>query len=280
MAGFGAAGDSRAPYITASHGGVAVGHADQVTYIRKQRARRLRMLVVPVVVAGGTITAITLAPDSSGSGPDRSSPAPWFSPSPSLSASPSSAGTPSATGSPSAATARATGSAAAVAGPVQTGAADTPEAGPPPSAKSGATALSPGSVSRLRNVSTGQCVSGEGSVYPAFGTCDSSDAYAWTLRSSGGGTFELVNRASGKCLSAPFNNNYAAGLETCGGVGGTGYVQWRLGTSTAAGMTLKNTETGHCLEIASPAYGGGKQVMVATCNSDEPQQLWNDGGTA
>ncbi|MFF7602109.1 hypothetical protein [Streptomyces mirabilis] len=49
---------------------------------------------------------------------------------------------------------------------------------------------------------------------------------------------------------------------------------------TAAGQTLKNTKTGHCLEIASPAYGGGKQVMVATCNSDEPQQLWNNGATA
>jgi hypothetical protein len=135
-------------------------------------------------------------------------------------------------------------------------------------------------VSRLRNVSADQCASGDGSVYPGFGACDSSDAYAWTLRSSGGGTFELVNRASGNCLSAPFNNNYAAGLEACGGVGGTGYVVWRIGSTTAAGQTLKNTRTGHCLEIASPAYGGGKQVMVATCNSDEPQQLWNNGGTA
>ncbi|MET7723076.1 RICIN domain-containing protein [Streptomyces mirabilis] len=134
-------------------------------------------------------------------------------------------------------------------------------------------------MSRLRNVSANQCASGDGSVHPGFGTCDSSDAYAWTLRSAGGGTFELVNRASGNCLSAPFNNNYRAGLEACGG-GGTGYVVWRIGSSTAAGQTLKNTETGHCLEIASPAYGGGKQVMAATCNSDEPQQLWNNGGTA
>ncbi|MFE2563551.1 RICIN domain-containing protein [Streptomyces mirabilis] len=280
MAGFGAAGDSRAPYVTASHGAVAVGHADHVTYIRKQRARRLRMLVVPVVVAGGTITAITLAPDSTPSGPERSSPAPWFAATPSSSGPPSATGSPSATASPTAPIVRASGSAAAVAQPERTGAAATPEAGAPPSAESGATKLAPGSVSRLRNVSTNQCASGDGSVYPGFGTCDSSDAYAWTLRSSGGGTFELVNRASGNCLSAPFNNHYAAGLETCGGVGGTGYVVWRIGSSTAAGQTLKNTKTGHCLEIASPAYGGGKQVMVATCNSDEPQQLWNNGGTA
>lgn len=280
MAGFGAAGDSRAPYVTASHGAVAVGHADHVTYIRKQRARRLRMLVVPVVVAGGTITAITLGPDSSGSGPGRSSTAPWFSATRSPSGPPSATSSPSATASPSAPIVRASGSAAAVAQPERTGAAATPEAGAPPSAESGATKLSPGSVSRLRNVSTNQCASGDGSVYPGFGTCNSSDAYVWTLRSSGGGTFELVNRASGNCLSAPFNNNYAAGLEACGGVGGTGYVEWRIGSSTAAGQTLKNTKTGHCLEIASPAYGGGKQVMVATCNSDEPQQLWNNGGTS
>lgn len=279
MAGFGAAGDSRAPHVTASHGAVAVGHADHVTYIRKQRARRLRMLVVPVVVVGGTITAITLAPDSPPSSPGRSSPAPWFSATRSPCGPPSATGSPSATASPSAPIVRASGSAAAVDQPERTGAAAMPEAGAPPSAKSGATKLSPDSVSRLRNVSTNQCASDDGSVYADFGTCDSSDAYAWTLRSSGGDTFELVNRASGKCLSAPFGNNYRAGLETCGGVGGTGNVAWRIGSSTGAGQTLKNTNTGNCLEIASPAYGGGKQVMVATCNSDEPQQLWNNGGT-
>jgi len=273
MTGFGAAGDSPAPHITASYGGVAVGHADQV-YIRKQRARRLRLLVVPVVVGGGVITGIMLVPDSSPSNPERSSPAP------STSALPSPSGPSSATGSPSASAPRASASAAAVVQPVRTGAAVTSQAGPPPTEESKATTLSPGSVSSLRNVSTDQCVSGDSPGYPSFGTCSSSDAYAWMLRSSGGGTFELVNRASGNCLSAPFNNNYAAGLEACGGVGGTGYEHWRIGSGTAAGRTLKNTETGHCLEIASPAYGGGRQVMVATCDSGDPQQLWRNGGTA
>lgn len=133
----------------------------------------------------------------------------------------------------------------------------------------------PGSVAGLRNTSTGQCVSGDASsVYPGYGTCGSSDAYAWTLRSSGGDTIELINGAGGKCLSAPFNNDYAAQLEACGGVGGTGYIHWRVGNSTASGQTLKNTETGHCLEIASPPYGGAKQVMVTTCDSGRAQQLW------
>ncbi|MFF1470664.1 hypothetical protein [Streptomyces mirabilis] len=254
---------------------MAVGHADHVTYIRKQRARRLRMLVV----AGGTITAVTLGPDSSPWGPGRSSTAPWFAATPSLSGPPSATGSPSATASPSAPMVRASGSAAAVAQPERTGAATTPEAGAPPSAESGATTLSPGSVSRLRNVSANQCASGDGSVHPGFGTCDSSDAYAWTLRPSGGGTFELVNRASGNCLSAPFNNNYRAALEACGSGGGTGYVVWRIGSSTAAGQTLKNTETGHCLEIASPAYGGGKQAMAPPATATSPSNCGTTGGT-
>ncbi|MEV5850338.1 ricin-type beta-trefoil lectin domain protein [Streptomyces sp. NPDC051985] len=129
-------------------------------------------------------------------------------------------------------------------------------------------------------MSTSQCVSGDASTYPAFGKCGSSDAYAWTLRSSGGNTFELINRASGKCLSAPFGNDYPAQLETCGGVGGTGHIQWQVGSSTAAGQTLKNTDTDRCLEIASPSYGGGNQVMVTTCDSGQAQQLWRDGGNA
>ncbi|WP_416982745.1 RICIN domain-containing protein [Streptomyces sp. T028] len=164
--------------------------------------------------------------------------------------------------------------------PAQPGAGTTPEAGTPPSPESKSDALSPGSTASLRNVSTNQCVSGDASIYPSFGTCSSSDAYAWTLRSSGGNTFELVNHASGKCLSAPFNNDYTTQLETCGAAGGTGYIQWHVANSTAAGQTLKNTDTGRCLEIASPSYGGAKQVMVTTCDSGEAQQLWRDGGNA
>lgn len=279
MLGFGAPGDSQAPHITAdtaitaSNGGLAVGHADQVAYVR---ARRLRVLlvVVPVVVAGGTIMAVM--PHSSPSpGPERPSQSPSSSESPSPSRSSSAARSPS-----SGPAARPSGSSPARAQPVQTGAGGIPAAGPSPSAKPKATALSPGSVSRLRNVSTDQCVSGDGSVYPGFGTCSSSDAYAWTLLSSSGDTFKLVNRASGNCLSAPYSDGYAAGLGSCSGFGGTGYVLWRIGSTTAAGQTLKNTETGQCLAIASPSYGGGKQVMVTTCNSDQPEQLWRNGGSA
>ncbi|MFI1033592.1 RICIN domain-containing protein [Streptomyces sp. NPDC020951] len=264
----------------ASHGGVAIGHVDRVD-IRERRARRARLLIVPIVVTAGTITAITLLPDSGDpppqTAPDRTSPAPSLSTSPSAPLS----GSPSATSSPSAPAARATDSAEAVAQPAQTDAGSDRDAGTPSSEKSEAATLSPASTSTLRNTSNDQCVFGdEDDIYLGFGTCSSSDTYAWTLRSTASGTFELVNRASGKCLSAPFNNDYAAQLEACAGPGGTGYVQWQFGATTSAGKTLKNTTTGHCLEIAAPAFGGAKQVMVTTCDSGEPEQLWRTGGTA
>ncbi|MEU3615992.1 ricin-type beta-trefoil lectin domain protein [Streptomyces sp. NPDC006872] len=264
----------------ASHGGVAIGHVDRVD-IRERRARRVRLLIVPIVVTAGTITAITLLPDSGDSppqtAPDRTSPAPSLSTSPSAPSS----GSPSATSSPSAPAAHATDSAEAVAQPVQTDAGSTRDTGTPSSEKSEAAALSPASASTLRNTSNDQCVFGdEDDVYLGFGACSSSDVYTWTLRSTGGSTFELVNQASGKCLSAPFNNDYAAQLEACAGPGGTGYVQWQFGATTSAGKTLKNTTTGHCLVIAAPAFGGAKQVMVTTCDSGEPEQLWRTGGTA
>ncbi|MDX3247457.1 hypothetical protein, partial [Streptomyces sp. ME18-1-4] len=89
--GFGAHGDGGRPpritahtAVTATHGGVAIGHAENVAIAenvadRDRRVRRLRMVIVPVVVAGGTITAIALLPglpDSSprSSGPERTLP--------------------------------------------------------------------------------------------------------------------------------------------------------------------------------------------------------------
>ncbi|SDO82692.1 Ricin-type beta-trefoil lectin domain-containing protein [Lentzea jiangxiensis] len=100
------------------------------------------------------------------------------------------------------------------------------------------------------------------------------------MRPSGGDSFELVNRASGKCLSAPTVNNYAVQLDPCDGSIGNGNLHWRIGSTTAAGQTLQNTETGHCLIIDSPPFGGSSQVMVTTCNSDQSQQLWRNDETA
>ncbi|MGP3954049.1 RICIN domain-containing protein [Streptomyces sp. 7N604] len=210
--------------------------------------------------------------------PNQSSPQGGERPSESLSSS-----GPSRAHSPSVRATRSSESSPYGPQPEQNDPGGVPEVRPPsapadPSAplKSPPSTFSVGDDSRIQNADTHQCVSGDASVYPAYGTCSASEAYAWTFRSTGDGTFKLVNQASGNCLSAPYNNNYAAGLESCsGGPGGTGYVHWRVGQTKADGQTVKNTETGHCLAMGSPPYGGSKQVMVTTCNSDRPQQLWS-----
>ncbi|MBD0746018.1 hypothetical protein BG418_30755 [Streptomyces sp. CBMA152] len=149
---------------------------------------------------------------------------------------------------------------------------------PPANPPSSTATFSPGTTARLQNSQTHQCVSGDGNVYPGYGSCSASYADTWTLRSTGSGTFQLVNRASGNCLSAPNVNDYTAQMSSCnGGFGGTGYVHWRVGTTTSGGQTLENTETGHCLEISAPPYGGTPGPMVTTCDSDQSQQLWRNG---
>lgn len=95
---------------------------------------------------------------------------------------------------------------------------------------------------------------------------------------SPGSVASLRNASTAQCVSGDATSVHPS-HGTRGGVGGTGYAQWRVGTSTSSGQTLKNTDTGHCLVIASPPYGGAEQVMVTTCDSGQAQQLWGDGGT-
>lgn len=133
--------------------------------------------------------------------------------------------------------------------------------------------LSPGSQSQLKNSANRQCVSGDSGngSSPSFGTCDASYAYSWKLRPIDDNAFQLVNRANGFCLGAPNVNNYFAGLATCG----YGADQWRIASTTTAGQTLENTAYGNCLEISQTFMG--EHVMVTTCNSDDPKQLWSGG---
>ncbi|MFD7340240.1 ricin-type beta-trefoil lectin domain protein [Streptomyces violascens] len=148
----------------------------------------------------------------------------------------------------------------------------SPITGGGPNGHSNPTTLTPGSRSHLENVKAGQCVAGDG-TFMSIGTCSASYAYTWTLRSTGDNTFELVNRASGSCLTAPPVNDYQASLTNCGPYN----IHWRIDTTSAAGQTLKNAETGHCLEIDSGPYSG-PMVRVTTCKSDDPKQLWRGGG--
>ncbi|WP_438490243.1 RICIN domain-containing protein [Streptomyces sp. S186] len=134
------------------------------------------------------------------------------------------------------------------------------------------TTLSPGSSSHLQNVEARKCVAGDG-TFMSIGSCSASYAYTWKLLPTAGNTFELVNRASGSCLTAPPGNDYQVSLTNCS----AGNIHWRIDTTSAAGQTVKSAETDHCLEIDSQPFSG-TLVMVTTCNSDDPKQLWRGGG--
>ncbi|MGP9019926.1 protein kinase domain-containing protein [Streptomyces sp. BR1] len=284
----------------------------------RPRRTRIMVAVLPVVVVAGTVTAVTVLPNvyspwgtdrpntaasPPGSVPSMPMPPGKTTPPPSASAStspsPGSSGAatppPGGTGQPGGTNpgGQQPGAPASGGKPGGTGGTGGSDGGqqqppgtsqrtsdpkPPADPPSSSTTFSPGTTARLQNAQTHQCVSGDGSVYPGYGSCSASYADTWTLRSTGSGTFQLVNRASGNCLSAPNVNDYTAQLSSCnGGYGGTGYVHWRVGTTASGGQTLENTETGHCLEIAAPPYGGTPGPMVTTCDSDQSQQLWRNG---
>ncbi|MER5781959.1 RICIN domain-containing protein [Streptomyces mobaraensis] len=272
--------------------GTGIGWADKV-FIKKIREHRTRILfvMVPAVTAGGAFLAGMLMPHESAAPEHRSQgegkPPPVVPSSPSPAGSPSPSSSPSASAAPlppalSVPTRAPTGPAAHDDTGRPTPAPDRPPAptargaAPRPPAPQAAP-LSPGSRSHLENAAQHQCLSGD-DFYPAFGPCDAGDGYSWTLRSAGNGTFTVRNRASGKCLTAPANNDYQAGLNVCDWGGNE---HWSFDATNAAGRTLRNAETGHCLTIAPPVFGGSDyQVRVTTCDSDDPRQLWRGGGSA
>ncbi|GHF44332.1 hypothetical protein GCM10010218_27070 [Streptomyces mashuensis] len=271
--------------------GISIGWAERVLIKVREHRSRILFVVVPVVTTGGAFLAGTLVPHESAA-PEHGSQG-RGKPSPSVLSSPSPAGSSSASPSASAVSPpppvpMATRAPAGPdphddsgGGPAPGRSPDpapTAQGGAPGPRAAGTGTLSPGARSHLENVAQQQCLSGD-DFSPAFGPCGAGSSYSWTLRSTGGGAFTLVNRASGKCLTAPNNNNYAAGLNPCGWGANE---HWHIDTSASAGQTLQNNETGHCLTIAPPQIGfnGANQVQVATCNSDDPRQLWKGGGPA
>ncbi len=237
--------------------------SDQVPVSRQSGRRALRILL-PVVLAGGTIMVVALMPH-------RSSPTDQGRPAPSSSSS-----APSAASSPEGPATRAPDPSPIGSEESQRGPEDSSTALPLPPENSQPITLSPGADAHLQNVATNQCVFDNSSGYAGFEICGASYAHVWTLRRSQGEAFQLVNSASGDCLYAPYGGDGAVGLGSCGGLGVPGHLHWRIGSSTAAGQTLENTEAGNCLAITTPRYGGGNQVMVGTCDSDSPEQLWKN----
>ena len=241
---------------------------------KQLRVRRPVVLaVLAVVVTGGTITAVTLLPDQS---PQRNAGRPAHVPStavPSVSVSPADRSTSSPRTGPTGP--HGGNSVPGPSAPTTKPPAPVVTTGPPAQqAAPHNQTFSIGDTVRLQNASTHQCVSGgsAGDVYPSIGACSASETYGWQLKPSGGSTFKVVNSATGECLSASFSQNYPAGMEACSGAGGTGRVYWHIGSSTAAGQSLKNDTSGECLAISG--YYGVDQVIATTCNPDDKSQLW------
>lgn len=104
----------------------------------------------------------------------------------------------------------------------------------------------------VRNVGDGRCVVAQ-SFNVWAGSC-TGDAAVWKLESLGSGTYRLVSKSSGNCMT-----NGPAQLSACG----TERQGWRLG----AGGTLVSTRTGDCLEATS--YG---QLFVRDCTGAATQR--------
>jgi hypothetical protein len=163
-------------------------------------------------------------------------------------------------------------------GPAPSASATRPTTTPPSAShrRSPAATASPrpafalGSDVHLQNVSTHDCLSGAYGLY--IQACDASDADIWTLRPTGGDTFELVNRSSDNCVGSQAVKDSLAVYGSCAS---TGSVQWRVAATTSVGQTLRNTESGYCLEI-SPLYS--PFLQLTTCNSSDPTQLWRNSG--
>ncbi|MFB7651942.1 MULTISPECIES: protein kinase [unclassified Streptomyces] len=111
----------------------------------------------------------------------------------------------------------------------------------------------------LRNGSTGHCVTAsQGGVRP--GSC-TADAAVWDLRGTSSGTYRIVHRASGNCLSS-------YGALHSGGCSSQSGQEWRLGS----GDSVVATNTGKCMEESTVSG----TIMMQTCDGSALQR-WTRG---
>lgn len=101
------------------------------------------------------------------------------------------------------------------------------------------------------------------------GSCasESNPYFEWTFSPGPSGTFKVINKGSGDCLTAFMANGYA-NMDSCDGRSGQ---YWKIGARTSSGSTLESTQYWQCLRISSNA-------VVAPCDSSEATQLWNGAG--
>ncbi|MFE9558232.1 RICIN domain-containing protein [Streptomyces sp. NPDC006692] len=92
-------------------------------------------------------------------------------------------------------------------------------------------------------------------------------------------TYRMVNVASNKCLEIPLNHDYdgapAQQWDCNGGANQTWIVEAALTADNRQAWTLRNAESGKCLEVADWRKDAGAPVRVWQCTGGANQQ-WID----
>jgi hypothetical protein len=123
--------------------------------------------------------------------------------------------------------------------------------------------------SEIKDVGASVCVSGQ--TGEGAQACDGSTTVGFhTVAVSGG--FELVNQATGLCLTNLTTQNDIAYTASCDTMYPSEIV-WNVGTTTSKGGTLTNS--GLCLVYAA---GSSPSLATESCDTSNPEQLWYDGG--
>ncbi|MEH0416218.1 RICIN domain-containing protein [Streptomyces sp. B21-083] len=147
-------------------------------------------------------------------------------------------------------------------------------------ASAGVRTVQPRSVTyyQFKNYYTGKCldVGGQanGSVVQQY-TCNGTVNQQWSLRSTGGGYFQLVVASSGRCMevvNSDQSNNAVVQIVDCNG----GYnQQWATQTSTHAGWPrLAARHSGKCLQPLNENTGDRTQQVQFDCYTAWSQE-WN-----
>ncbi|WUT80569.1 hypothetical protein OG896_33335 [Streptomyces sp. NBC_00669] len=106
---------------------------------------------------------------------------------------------------------------------------------------------------------------GNGSMFAQTGTCspENSPYYEWTFKPASSGTFEVINKGNGYCLTGFLSDNWVSAAP-CGSTG----QYWRIGSAKSAGSTLENTSSWQCMNLDTEA-------KVTACNASSSSQLWS-----
>lgn len=299
-----AAGAPAVPEVAAVTSGS--GSGGRTPEARKRRTRVLAV-VLPVVVAAGGVSAITLLPHTStpqAGGTPSSSASASLSASPSAGRSgPTSSARPSGSTASKSASASGHTSAGASGGDAKSGSgkgtSGTGTGGGSAGGQSGSRGGGTGSGSgttgggsssggtstgtgtigtagtyRISDAADGGCLeqdtsSGGPSAYAVSGSCGSeySPYFEWTFSPGPNGTFKVVNKGTGDCLTAFMANGWI-NMDACGSTSGQ---YWRIGARKSSGSTLESTTYWQCMQMSSSA-------RVVPCDSTDGTQLWKDAG--